>query len=1018
MANLRVWNHGPDAQKRPVQFTVPLGLSWGDTAQVTVQGTGEVLYASKQWDDGVDAVFVCPPPADGWPRGTTVTDPNCPYSSHTIANYTGQAPVYRYRLASVFGTDECGATRVLDPRFVPELHIYPTASSVTPLVVRLESLLPWSPGAYPSEPRFIAVTGVGPSARPSGDRRNVYAGSGHNQGWHLYFSISFDSELRVAEYGATFGWSDHTAAGAISTTGVDAWRTLCDRVELVWPATMSVKPKFTQEGFTFASGHSIVHPMEMGARTLGSSDSDWDSWGNRASQTDPRGKWTGQIQFVSRGFLLGRASDNSTTPEADDMFDKAEALYACLDEELWDGEWFGGGSSGYSGARIVNKIPMYGPQWADTTAGYMTWDRGCGQSGSTGNTGMIMSTRPQSTGGQGGQGLANGHAALLGVNSPRDFEAAAHDAFRRWNWIWRRNPGDESPNTAFGVFWETPGRCTLYNYQPYAPDPLILFAGKIHNQASGFDYLFGRQDVSAAVALSVPRATSINNNYEQPATGLPDQHYQIVSYATAAKLLKDPVSMWGLSWILQTAELGAWRPNTGAGSDLNGSREIGRLFGALSTAVEANPGLASRIHDLVYNETTGLYLAMTRSVLKQDRDPDTDSRLPDLIDPNTGIRPNVPRWFKSIISVSRDFELRTFQPSEFLYGPDAIETPITDGAVTFAASGDTITRGSGIWPVTPEVGATVKVAGTKTIVTTSNCSFDAGTKTITLDSGSWTRTPIAGTTITIAGTGANNGGKTVVSATSNTIVVSNTLTTGSALSKTITSNLANRGDKTVVAADTTTITVSNALVDEQADHVSLQSIGARQTTRTFGYHEGFEFVGCAGLFMWYDTIIATGGLWGRISTTDIKVTNPLDWAETAMESLLIFLIAEDDSYAPNPSKHMPCEVLLTYIDGSMMQTAEMQFQYPPGDPAHPGWTRHPFMYSSHPLASAMWKYPGSNEQSWYLGGILWYSLNGRNPTDRAKAAQVVRDTRSVHTPAAPTAINGWQQVHWQCVAAL
>lgn len=70
----------------------------------------------------------------------------------------------------------------------------------------------------------------------------------------------------------------------------------------------------------------------------------------------------------------------------------------------------------------------------------------------------------------------------------------------------------------------------------------------------------------------------------------------------------------------------------------------------------------------------------------------------------------------------------------------------------------------------------------KTVSASTLVSFTSGTKTIALSAGSWARTPVAGEKLYITGTtsGANNKVVTVVSATSSTIVVSETLTTQAA----------------------------------------------------------------------------------------------------------------------------------------------------------------------------------------------------------------------------------------------
>lgn len=127
-------------------------------------------------------------------------------------------------------------------------------------------------------------------------------------------------------------------------------------------------------------------------------------------------------------------------------------------------------------------------------------------------------------------------------------------------------------------------------------------------------------------------------------------------------------------------------------------------------------------------------------------------------------------------------------------------------ALTIAAGAKTYTIGSGTWTTTPAAGDAIRVVGTthgdgmfvlgaatSTVLTlassmrifrdesaasarvellSASVVFAASTKTLTKASGTWDVTPTAGQTIVVEGTTSNNGTRTVVSATSTVITVS------------------------------------------------------------------------------------------------------------------------------------------------------------------------------------------------------------------------------------------------------
>jgi hypothetical protein len=105
----------------------------------------------------------------------------------------------------------------------------------------------------------------------------------------------------------------------------------------------------------------------------------------------------------------------------------------------------------------------------------------------------------------------------------------------------------------------------------------------------------------------------------------------------------------------------------------------------------------------------------------------------------------------------------------------AIYNQTAEGALWIGDVGGISTPIDGRWTVVQNGLRFAPIDSAATVV-----SFTSGTKTISRSSGSWTRTPAAGEKIRITGSTSNNATLTVVSATSSTIVVSETIVTAAA----------------------------------------------------------------------------------------------------------------------------------------------------------------------------------------------------------------------------------------------
>jgi len=594
MSSINVWNHSSSRQKRPLLFTAPLGASLSNYLLVGQ----EQLLAAKQYDDGVDAVYMCQPPALGWATGLS------PLPNHAITAYSGSDPQLRFQFHPVFGLDSCGVNMDLDLRFLPELWIFrETADTVPSKTLRLTNILPWSAGPHPD-------TGV---AIPNGGSiRRYFSCSAHDDGWHLYFHIWIDSNSAVCEFAAEVLRSAHHANGSIAAenpgtpdNSVDWFRTRCDRVELRWQPTVHCKPKFNTEGITQVAGDNVF----VMSTTFADADSSNSSSNYRYGNWN--GVWVDHTGWVMRGFMLLDNSDATNNEDQDAIYAAAGPLYACLDAETWDGHWFGGGSSGH-GIEFVNiqsgstntPIPQVAPRWDITTAHFQTWDRGAAASDTNGAIGMVNMASINATGSQGNLDGFYGHSMLLGVNSPRDYEAASADCAKRPHFVWA--DGHTDINAAVGVHLTERGRIDPDHYVQRSMPSNTAIACERGRPRHG-NFWMGR-----------PQEAAVNFNHigaggANVTPGWDINHACNPSPPAAYRILKDPMVHQMISWFMNgVMELGVFRPgnSTTTLGGSSGSRGTGRVFTTLTAIWQACPGIRYRVLKVVYHNTRGFYNAM------------------------------------------------------------------------------------------------------------------------------------------------------------------------------------------------------------------------------------------------------------------------------------------------------------------------------------------------------------------------------------------------------------------------
>lgn len=639
MASIHVWNHGPQAQKRPVQFTVPLSLGWGNLLEVGA----ERLIAEKQYDDGADAVYVCPAPPDGWPsNGTSVTDPMGTRTDYSVSAYSGPDPQYRFKFAEPFADDVCGGTPAYDYRFLPTLEVHGLAGRSSPLLLRPTEMLPWSQGPHPTN-RLPVPNG--------GNRHRWFAASAHEGGWHLYFYIGFDSELAIAEFDAAVVHSDETE----TTT----WTPQCARVVLRWPSTISVKPRFLADGIQREGGSESTMMLSTTFTSVTGTTNyyqwNYGNWG---------GIWQSQMGFGFSGFLLGRQRTNESTTFSDTEYANAETLHAHLDAETLDGHWLGGGSSGH-GITLLNTAQEH-PEYNPTEKHFWTWKRTGNASDARASGGTVRGIYPNTTGNQPGFGLVRGHDILRLACSPRDYEVGSLDNIRRPHYIWR-NPSQRGTSQT-GWYDNIPG-LVMPNDTPILETTQGLPVG----------YLFGKSSGSPDNKRSDGQSNQNHSLY--------DQHSSFSHINAAFKLMKRPMIWHNMVLRFQWDELNSRRPNRASqgqgGADLTGSRAIGRRISFFAGAWEACPGLRPRAFDLMYNPQWGYYPCLKKLTGNSglfminliDSDP---ANFPWPVDrmPNELPRDEatLPKWMRAPdirTGVAYDGHVATpLRPSSFLYGPD------------------------------------------------------------------------------------------------------------------------------------------------------------------------------------------------------------------------------------------------------------------------------------------------------------------------------------------------------------
>lgn len=577
--NIAVENYSTAKQKRPILFTMALAKGLPDLLQV-----GNDSIAHKQYDDGLDAVYVAPPPEDGWPIGFS------PPTNIAVTAYTGADPQYRFQFHPSFAVDQCGSTPVFDLGFLPELVVDRPATSGGELVVRCSGLLPWTQGVHPVTNQPIPN---------GGSLRRYFSTSGHAEGWHLFFHIWFDSGSGVAEFAAEVMHSDHlarrmVAEGKTNPDDTDFWTVWCNHVTLRWPRGSEVKAKYVEEGHTFPTAHEmrLSTTFTSGTAQTGSSNGMYANWA---------GKWFSQYGMGFRGFLL---RDRASYPDEGTRFDEAAAMFARFDAETWDGHWGGGGSSGHGlSSTIINQPAQVRARYGQTGMHFVTWDRGAGAADSVSNIGLTCKGSINATGGQGNMDGVYGHSVFLGANTIRDYEVASADACKRAHWVWA-DALNHDPITPTGWWYTERGRITVPSF---AERGLPLMGFERGGPSSGLSntYYFGRTGRGAERGMELPQ-TGGGNFFP----GWDDNHMFNPTPCAAFRLTKDPFTYQMLSWFLNsTIEMNGRRPlNPGAqiGGSM-GSRGPGRLFVTLANLWECAPGMRPRLWDIVYNPENGFY---------------------------------------------------------------------------------------------------------------------------------------------------------------------------------------------------------------------------------------------------------------------------------------------------------------------------------------------------------------------------------------------------------------------------
>lgn len=505
---LRIYNHGASAQTRYAQFTLPLSYvaaqSLGDHIDL-----GSSRVASKQWDDGRDAIYSV---SGTWASGSATA---------TLSATTD--PGTAFSLRSCFGSSVCGAIDTVSVRCIPRIVV--VKSGLPDRVIT------------PSDPNGWTITN-----RIDGTLLKQRIWKYSNDGWHVEHAMNFHNGQAVADVCTSVMWCDVRAP---------IWSTPCDSIRYEYGH--EVVPYFENENWASANGGR--HQSFETTFTNGSGSNDYYSWAGNM--------WHGR-RIILRGWMLGR--DENTSGADTTLFGVIETVDVHGSETEWAGAWL------YSGAvpeQPTNASSIFGPNWADTTRNYVSWDRGIGASDPTGGVGPCFVRYGNSPGLSGALGLNHGGSILYGNQRLRDYSAAIiNHAMRPNRYV-----------TLAGEYWRP---STVRN------EKLCLLGFSPHQGSTGEPF------------LRTGGGQTYPPNSNNTTDGFDAQHRVNPALTTYYSLAKHDYAAWLLlrDWVytmsLDTRRGGGFT----IGSSMSGSREVGRMVTSLANPMAVAPELAPECLDI------------------------------------------------------------------------------------------------------------------------------------------------------------------------------------------------------------------------------------------------------------------------------------------------------------------------------------------------------------------------------------------------------------------------------------
>lgn len=375
---LRVHNANASTQSRYANFTIPLAYVTANSLTDHIElGSGAI--ASKQWDDGQDAIYTV---LDDWATGT---------GTDTMAA-AGTPPDPKFALHAAYGESACGTITQLLSSVIP--NVYATISGSDRLL----------------NPTMRSMT---PTIRIDGTLLKQYVWEEHFNGWHVYHAVNFYTEQALADVYTSVCWSDESYAAD--------WKIAC--TGLKWVYGHEVLPKFlANEGFVRSNGNKTITLSTTFTNGSGSSD---------------RYSWAGNMyhgrQLAVRGWMFGR-TPGVTVPGDEDIFDVADHLDLNCSATEWEGYWQ---YQGAVGPVPQNPTAITRPDYATTNLHYVSWNRGTGGNTGSGGVGLVFARYGNSSALQGGLGLTAGGAVIHGYQRLYDYEAAIVDWALRPRYIKR-----------------------------------------------------------------------------------------------------------------------------------------------------------------------------------------------------------------------------------------------------------------------------------------------------------------------------------------------------------------------------------------------------------------------------------------------------------------------------------------------------------------------------------------------------------------------------------------------------